>query len=42
MKKLLTSTIVLLFSTSLLFAQSEKYTAAMTATLADFDKSQNQ
>lgn len=41
MKKLLTSTIVLLFSTSLLFAQSEKYTAAMTATLADFDKSQN-
>lgn len=41
MKKLLTITIALLFSANLLFAQSEKYTAAMTAALADFDVSQN-
>lgn len=41
MKKLLTTTLALLLSVSFVFAQSEKYTTAMTATLADFDKSQN-
>lgn len=41
MKKLLTITIVLFFSTSLLFAQSEKYTAAMSTVLEDFNVSQN-
>lgn len=41
MKKLLTLTIALLFLSNLLFAQSEKYTAAMTAALADFNVSQS-
>jgi hypothetical protein len=41
MKKLLIATFALFFSANLLFAQSEKYTAAMTTALADFDKSQN-
>ena len=40
MKKLLIVT-VLLFSANLLFAQSEKYTAAMTAALDDFNVSEN-
>ncbi|MPR34541.1 hypothetical protein [Salmonirosea aquatica] len=41
MKKILTISLALFFSANLLFAQSEKYTAAMTAALTDFDKSQN-
>ena len=41
MKKLLITAIALFFSANLLFAQSDKYTAAMTAALADFEKSQN-
>lgn len=40
MKKLLIVT-VLLFSANLLFAQSEKYTTAMTAALDDFNVSEN-
>lgn len=41
MKKLLITTFVLLFSANLLFAQSEKYTDAMTAVLEEFNVSQN-
>ena len=41
MKKLLTTTIALFFSVHLLFAQSEKYTAAMTAALEELSASEN-
>ncbi len=41
MKKLLITTIALFLSVNFVFAQSEKYTAAMTAALEDFNVSQN-
>jgi hypothetical protein len=41
MKKLLITALTLLLSATLLFAQSEKYTAAMTAVLEDFYVSEN-
>jgi len=41
MKKLLTITIALFLSVNFLFAQSEKYTAAMTESIKDFSVSEN-